>query len=76
MWRMMNLPDRHSDVQIKATAYEGSVRVHTDEGWTICDIDAATPQGMANDIADAIRMARGQGFEQGRQYVRDALGVK
>ena len=44
--------------------------------YLICEIDAATPQGIADQIANSIREARDIGFEQGRQYVREALGIK
>jgi hypothetical protein len=44
--------------------------------YLICEIDAATPEGIAHQIANAIREARDIGFEQGRRYVREALGLK
>jgi hypothetical protein len=46
------------------------------DAYEICSIVAATPQGMADQIAAAIRNARDIGFEQGRRYVREALGIK
>lgn len=44
--------------------------------YIICEIEAATLQGIADSIAKAVREARDIGFEQGREYVRRALGIK
>lgn len=74
---MNNLPNVHSDIDIVAkVSANGSILVQTHEGWRICEIQTGTTEAMLFDIATAIREARDIGFEQGREYIRRALGVK
>lgn len=54
---------------------DGGYRVATSDGWEICRLSDSTREGLASEIAEAIRMARDIGFEQGRSFVRQALGV-
>ena len=76
--RMINLPDKTTMTEIKCFVVEGrGFEVRTgDVGALICEIGALTPLQTADDIASAIYEARNIGFEQGRKYVRRALGVE
>ena len=71
---MINLPTKNSKVGIECILIEGGYRIQTSEGYVIEDISAATAKGIANQIAAAIRNARDIGFEQGRQFIKDAIG--
>jgi uncharacterized protein (DUF433 family) len=76
MQHLTNLPTKASGVTIqgKVTGI-GNIRIFTSDGWTICELYTHHPQALADDIAEAIRMARDSGFEQGRAHVRAALGT-
>lgn len=77
VWNVVNVPAKGSGIEIQCTPTEhGTFRVHTSDGWEICMIGGAAPQGTANDIASAMRLIRDRGFEQGLQHVRRALGIK
>lgn len=43
--------------------------------WRVTEISVTTPEGIADQIAWAIKEARDIGFEQGRAHVRKALGL-
>jgi hypothetical protein len=78
---MINLPTKESGVNIvssvKKTSEGELVRysIHDDHNWKICEIDITTPEDIARQIATAIKEARDIGFEQGRAYIRRAMGV-
>jgi len=44
-------------------------------GYEIVNLSAATPKGIADQIASALVEARDIGFEQGLKSVRDVLGI-
>ena len=78
---MSNLPTRESGLDIVGKVRKNSqgeflgYLISDSHEWRITEIAAATPEGIASQIATAIREARDIGFEQGRAYVRKALGV-
>lgn len=43
--------------------------------YSISELYATTPESLASDIASIVRKARMIGFQQGRQHVREALGI-
>lgn len=45
------------------------------DGTTICRLNSATQEGLARQIAQLVRDMRQVGFEEGRSYVREALGI-
>jgi len=76
MYEMINLPTKENGPDIKCVQNEqGDFEVYNGDGWRICTLQNTTVNGLCTDIADAIRLARDIGFEQGRQYIRSALGV-
>jgi len=50
--------------------------VQDNQGTLICDINAATPEGIARQIAMMATEIQKTGFEQGRAHVRQALGCQ
>lgn len=76
VWNVTNVPTAASGIKIECKPTEGGhFRVQTSEGWEICTIHGATPESIADGIASALSLVRDQGFEQGRQHVRTALGI-
>ena len=88
MNRLVNVPDINAQLMqygIECTYNEKSnhYEIHTVDlilkerkigmGFDIC---GTTPKSIAMDIAEALTQMRNIGFEQGRKYVRDALGIK
>lgn len=75
---MTNLPDvTQKDIRIVAKVTEhGYIRIQTSEGWEIDTIRSTDPESIASHIARLITEARDGGFEQGRAFVRRALGCK
>jgi hypothetical protein len=77
MYQMINLPTKESESDIKCIQNEqGDFEVYDGDGWLICTLQNTTMDSLCTDIADAIRLARDKGFEQGRRYVRSALGIE
>lgn len=72
MSSVINLPTKD---YVKCKPIEYGFRVYNNEGYTVCEIRAATPEGIADQIAHAIISARDAGFEMGRAHVRKALGI-
>ena len=76
-YKLTNLPKAQKSLEDDVQCdYENGVYTLHAGGWRICTMHAQTPDGMARDIAAAIRTARDRGFEHGREHVRKALGVK
>lgn len=71
---MCNLPNAKDADRIIGTVKDDGYVFCTGKGWRICEVDAATPEGRAAHMARLLEEARDQGFEQGRAYVRAALG--
>jgi len=74
---ILGLPHPKSDIGIEGKYIDGVYRISTSEGWRICEIDnTENKQIIAERIAELIEIVRDRGFEQGRAYVREALGIK
>lgn len=78
---MSNLPTKESGLGIVGKVkknsqgeFLGYLIADTHE-WRITEIAAATPEGIADQIATAIKEARDIGFEQGRAHIRKAIGA-
>ena len=77
VWNVTNVPTRASNIGIECALTEhGDYRVQTTEGWEICTICGTTPESIASGIASALSEVRDVGFEQGREYVRNAFGIR
>ena len=77
VWQVVNVPPKGGNVGIECKPTEhGDYRVQTSDGWEICTICGTSPESIASGIASAIRMVCDVGFEQGREHVRAALGIK
>ena len=78
---MNNLPTRESQVEVVSKLrkdIEGNPRTYVildSHDFIIYEINITTPEDIAHQIAIAIKEARDIGFEQGRKYIRKALGV-
>jgi len=78
---MINLPVKDSNLEIKGVPWKNGkgeflgYLITDTHDWKICEIHDTTPEGVADQIATAIREARDTGFEQGRAHVRKALGI-
>jgi hypothetical protein len=76
-----NLPTRESGLDIVGKVRKNaqgeflSYFITDSHEWKITEIMAATPEGIANQIATAIKEARDIGFEQGRAHIRKAIGA-
>jgi hypothetical protein len=78
---MKNLPDRNSNADIIGMTEDPKIVILCNDPksihkYIICEIDAPSLAGKAYQIACAIREARDLGFEQGRKYIRNALGIE
>ena len=77
VWKVTNVPTKGSKTGIECKPTEhGDYRVQTTEGWEICTICGTTPESIASGIASALSKVRDVGFEQGREHVRNALGIR
>ena len=78
---MINLPTKESKIGVTGRTRkdpEGNLTKYVildSHDYIICEIDITTPEDIACQIAVAIKEARDIGFEQGRKYIRKALGV-
>jgi hypothetical protein len=78
---MNNLPTKESQVDVISKLRkdpEGNPTTYIildDHGYIIKEFDITTHEDIAHQIAVAIKEARDIGFEQGRKYIRKALGV-
>jgi hypothetical protein len=77
---MNNLPTKESQINIisKIRKDEGNPTTYIildDHGYIIKEIDITIHEDIAHQIAIAIKEARDIGFEQGRKYIRKALGI-
>lgn len=73
--RVINVPKKNSDIKIKCKSTENGFQVYTSEGWEICRLSNSTPQELAKDIESILTKIRDIGFDQGREYIRNALGI-
>ena len=73
--QLINVPKAAAGVAIVGKVEANDWILITDGRYTLFMIDAATPQGRANQIADAITQARDAGFQHGLASVRAALGI-
>lgn len=75
-----NLPKRNPDGTLAGEELvckpDGDGFVLHNGEWLVCRLDAATPEGIAKQIAWLVKDAMDTGFEQGRRHVRAALGVE
>jgi hypothetical protein len=76
MTRIINVPKKGSKHEITCQPMHGGFEFYGENGSTLCHIVSATPEGMARQLADLLTRIRDIGFEHGREYVRDALGVQ
>ena len=78
---MSNLPTKESGLDIIGKIRKNAqgeflgYLIADSHEWKICEISAATPEGIVNQIAIAIKEARDIGFEQGRAHIRKAIGA-
>lgn len=68
-----NLPGYNKEVECKVTENGGFLVAAN--GWRIFEIDAATPEGQAQQIANLVMQARDAGFRMGQAHIRQALGL-
>ena len=74
VWRITNVPTSESLVAIKCKhTDEGDYQIYTSEGAIICVIRGTTPDSICEGLATVV--PRDIGFDQGRSYIRKALGL-
>jgi hypothetical protein len=83
---LINVPTKDSDAKIEGTLNNIGDYVilnndpHNVHKYVMCKIhcreNVGSPQYLADAIASVITQARDAGFEQGRAFIRDALGIK
>ena len=76
MYRMVNLPAKKDNQIIEGKFTGHSYRIQTSDGWEICQISKSTDEGIAREIAAAIRFARDLGYAQAQEDMRRQLGLK
>lgn len=74
---MVNLPIKGTHEKIECTLVSGFgqcdyFQIRNSNGFNITELQANDPHKLARLLTEA----RDAGFEQGRAYVRDALGVQ
>lgn len=77
MTLLVNMPSKDENIGIECNPNPNGngYLLITSTGWRMYEINAATPEGVAYQIQQLVVQARNQGFEQGRAFVRRALGL-
>ncbi len=68
------LPGHKQPIQ-GSVAPNGVIQVTNAHGAVIMQFSQGTPAALASQIAQAVALARDQGFEMGRAHIRTALGL-
>jgi hypothetical protein len=74
MYKFCNLPKK-GGAEIEGLDRGNHYRIQTDEGWLICEVEKNHDAQIAGDIADAIRFARDEGYQQALADIRRQLGI-